>query len=283
MTVARPAWILAAAWLPAAAAAAVPAAAADCAALEPLRWLLGDWQAEGSKTRFHESWRERDRQTFSGTGIERAKPDGAVKGAEDLRLVQMGDGVFYVSKVTHNELPVAFRLTTCADGVFVFENPAHDFPRRLEYRRGDDALTVRVSDGAEQGFTLEFQRAAGPAVPAVLADEDARFAAMVAGDAAAMGSWFAEDLHYVHATGLVEDRAQLIDSIASGRARYVAVTPAEREVVGLADDAALVRGRGRFQVAANGVPLDLQIRYLAVYGLQDGRWRLRSWQSLRVP
>jgi hypothetical protein len=151
MTVARPAWILAAAWLPAAAAAAVPAAAADCAALEPLRWLLGDWQAEGSKTRFHESWRELDRQTFSGTGIERAKPDGAVKGAEDLRLVQMGDGVFYVSKVTHNELPVAFRLTTCADGVFVFENPAHDFPRRLEYRRGDDALTVRVSDGAEQG------------------------------------------------------------------------------------------------------------------------------------
>lgn len=280
MTLMRPASIVAAAWLHAAAASA---AVADCTALESLRWLLGDWIAGGSKTSFHESWRELDGQTFSGTGIERAKSDGAVKGAEHLRLVEMGDGVFYISKVAHNELPIAFRLTTCADDAFVFENPAHDFPRRLEYRRSDDALTVRVSDGAEKGFTLEFQRATSAAAPAVLADEDARFAAMVSADAAAMESWLAEDLRYVHSTGLVEDRGQLVDSIASGRAKYVAVTPAEREVVRLAADAALVRGRGRFQVAANGVPLDLQIRYLAVYGLQDGRWRLRSWQSLRVP
>lgn len=275
--------IVATAWLAAAVAAAPSAEAADCGALESLRWLLGDWRADGGKTSFHESWRELDPQTFSGTGIERANPDGTVKGAEDLRLVAMGGEVFYVSKVSHNALPVAFRLSSCADGLFVFENPAHDFPRRLEYRRGDDALTVRVSDGAERGFALAFQRVPGTAAPAVLADEDARFAAMVSADATAMDSWFAEDLHYVHSTGLVEDRAQLIESIASGRAKYVAVTPVEREVVGLGTESALVRGRGRFQVAANGVPIDLQIRYIAVYGLKDGRWRLRSWQSLRIP
>jgi hypothetical protein len=44
-----------------------------------------------------------------------------------------------------------------------------------------------------------------------------------------------------------------------------------------------VRGRGRFQVTAGGNALDLQIRYLAVYGNEDGVWRLRSWQSLRTP
>ena len=277
MNVIRTAWVLAAAWFPAA------AGAADCTSLDTLRWLIGDWHADGGKTSFHETWRELDGRSFAGTGIERSKPDGTVAGAEDLRLLEMGGAVFYVSKVTHNELPVAFRLTACSDRLFVFENPSHDFPRRLEYRQGDGALTVRVSDGADKGFTLEFERAAAVAAPPVLEHEDARFAAMVAADAAAMGTWFAEDLLYVHSTGLVEDRAQLIDSIASGRARYVAVTPADREVVRLAADAALVRGRGRFQVAANGVPLDLQIRYLAVYELQDGRWRLRSWQSLRVP
>lgn len=218
----RPAWIAAAAWLAAAVAAAASAEAADCGALASLRWLLGDWKADGGKTSFHESWRELDPQTLSGAGIERASPGGTVRGAEDLRLVAMGGDVFYVSKVSH-------------------------------------------------------------AAPSVLADEDARFAAMVSADATAMDSWFAADLHYVHSTGLVEDRAQLIESIASGRAKYIAVTPVEREVVGLGTESALVRGRGRFQVAANGVPIDLQIRYIAVYGLKDGRWRLRSWQSLRIP
>jgi hypothetical protein len=33
-----------------------------------------------------------------------------------------------------------------------------------------------------------------------------------------------------------------------------------------------------------GKKLELDLRYLAIYGLGgDGRWRLRSWQSLRLP
>ena len=202
-----------------------------------------------------------------------------------LRLVEMAGGVFYISKVTHNELPVAFRLNECADGRFVFDNPAHDFPRRLEYLLAPDGrLTVNVSDGGEKGFSLNFARSSSPGDPApVLAAEDARFTAMVAADAGEMRRWFADDLVYVHSTGQVESRDQLIESITSGRTRYVAVTPVERQVVPLGASAAVVRGRGRFQVTAGGNALDLQIRYLAVYGKQDGVWRLRSWQSLRNP
>lgn len=197
----------------------------------------------------------------------------------------MSGGVFYVSKVSHNELPVAFRLTTCTDGRFVFDNPQHDFPRRLDYRRvGADRLTVHVSDGGEKGFTLEFERAAVPDfASSVLATEDVRFAAMIAADAAAMRRWFADDLVYVHSSGQVEDRDQLIESIASGRIRYLAIAPDEREVVQLGHGSALVRGRGRFQVSTGAQTLELQIRYLAVYGSDDGAWRLRSWQSLRTP
>jgi hypothetical protein len=41
----------------------------------------------------------------------------------------------------------------------VFENPAHDFPKKLEYQlTGQETFTVRVSDGAERGFTLAFTR-----------------------------------------------------------------------------------------------------------------------------
>jgi len=268
--------------------ASVFAAASEppsCNSLASLRWLLGDWTADGSKTSIHESWTEVAPHTFEGAGVERAKRDDSIKSGEVLRLVEMAGGVFYISKVTHNELPVAFRLNQCADGRFVFDNPAHDFPRRLEYVLASDGrLTVHVSDGGEEGFSLNFARSAAPGDAApVLAAEDARFAAMVAADPAEMRRWFADDLAYVHSTGQVESRNQLIESITSGRTRYVAVTPAERQVVPLGSGAAMVRGRGRFQVTAGENALDLQIRYLAVYGNQDGVWQLRSWQSLRTP
>lgn len=261
------------------------ASAASCNSLASLRWLLGDWVADGGKTSFHESWTEVAPQTFEGAGIERANPDGSIKGGEALRLVEMAGGVYYLSKVAHNELPVAFRLNECADGRFVFDNPAHDFPRRLEYVLAPDGrLKVHVSDGGERGFSLIFGRSASPGDAApILAAEDARFAAMVAADAGEMRRWFADDLQYVHSSGQVESRDQLIESIASGRTRYMAVTPVERQVVPLGGTAAAVRGRGRFLVEAGGNPIDLQIRYLAVYALIDGTWRLRGWQSLRLP
>ena len=258
----------------------------SCDSLSSLRWILGDWIADGSKKTFHESWKELGPKTFEGTGIERSKADGMVQGGEDLRLVEMGGAVFYVSKVTHNELPVAFRLAACEAEKFVFENPAHDFPRRLEYlRQSDDRLNVRVSDGAEKGFTLEFARApSGTATSdALLAAEDARFAAMVQGNADAMRPWFADDLLYVHSTGAIEDREQLIASITSGRMRYVSVEPVDRRVIRSAADSAIVQGLARFRVTANGSPLEFQARYLAVYGLDGGGWRLRAWQSLRLP
>jgi hypothetical protein len=263
-----------------------PAAASGCASLADFRWLLGEWTADGSRTSFHESWAALGPQAFEGSGIERAKSDGAVKGSEALRLLEMAGEVFYISKVAHNDLPVAFRLTGCEDGRFVFENPAHDFPRMLEYRRdGDDRLVVRVSDGGQKGFTLDFRRESPGADPgtAVLAAEDARFAAMIAGDAEAMRRAMAADLEYVHATGVVEGRDELIASITSGRTRYAAVTGLERQVVMLAPETALVRGTGRFEVVAGATPLDLKLRYLAVYGREEGAWRLRSWQSLRLP
>jgi hypothetical protein len=259
---------------------------ADCDSLESLRWLLGDWLADGSKSTFHESWRELGVRDFLGTGIERAKPGGTLKGGEELRLVRMGGAVFYVSKVTHNELPVAFRMTSCSDGVFTFENPAHDFPKRLEYRQiGDEALAVRVSDGGSKGFTLEFMRAGIAPAPGggPLAAEDARFQAMIAADRAGMSRWFDEELEYVHSTGIVEGREGLIDSLASGRVRYLAVEPVERQVALLAPDVALVHGTGKFRVFAGGQSAELMLHYTAVYVQRGGDWRLRSWQSLQIP
>jgi hypothetical protein len=247
------------------------AGTSECSSLSSARWVLGDWVTGGEKTVFHESWTVVGSQTFEGMGSERS----------------MADGVFYIAKLTHNELPVAFQLTECSADRLVSENPAHDFPRRLECRQdADGRMLVAVSDGKDRGFTLNFERAAAAADPGapVLAAEDARFAAMTSANVSELGSWLADDLEYVHSTGKVENREQFLASNAGGTLRYLEIAPMERQVVMLGHDSALVRGHGRIVAMASGTRLDMEIRYSAIYGLGgDDRWRLRFWQSLRMP
>ena len=155
-----------------------------------------------------------------------------------------------------------------------------------ERSMANSRMVVAVSDGKDKGSTLNFKRGAAAADPGapVLAAEDARFAAMIGGNAAELDQWLADDLQYVHSTGQVESREQFLASIAGGAFRYLEIAPLERQVVTLGDNSALVRGHARFQVIAGGNRLDLEIRYLAIYGLgSDGHWRLRAWQSLRLP
>jgi Domain of unknown function (DUF6265)/Domain of unknown function (DUF4440) len=276
-----------------AAAACAPALAhaAPCGSLAELRWLIGGWVAASGASEFRESWTEVSDVTFEGAGVELATPEGKIRSSEALRLVQMAEGVFYVAKVAHNALPVAFRLSDCREGRYVFENPSHDFPRRIEYlKTGEGGLTVRVGTESDRGFTLEFSRAKetppadGPArSAAVLAAEDARFAAMIGGLRGEMQPWLAADLRYVHSTGEVETRDQLIESIASGARRYLAFEPGERRVTFLDRAAAIVQGPAHIRVAAGTGTRELDLEYLAVYVLAEGAWQLLAWQSLQLP
>jgi hypothetical protein len=72
-------------------------------------------------------------------------------------------------------------------------------------------------------------------------------------------------------------------SIAIGRMRYVAMEPVERRVIQAGAESAAVQGLARVRVMAGTTPLEFQARYLAVYGQDGGTWRLRAWQSLRLP
>lgn len=135
------------------------AGAAACDSLGPASWLLGEWLAQDESKVITESWREVSPETFEGSGETRSILDGKILDAEMLRLVRMADAVFYVAKVAHNPWPVPFRLVECPPHRLVFENPSHDFPRRLEYTLATDGvLTVAVSDGADKGFSLRFER-----------------------------------------------------------------------------------------------------------------------------
>jgi hypothetical protein len=127
-----------------------------CSSLQAADWLVGEWRGARGEDQIVERWQKVSAETFEGQGTTRRA--GKVVEAETLRLVAMAQRVFYVAKVVHNELPVAFALTQCDGQRLVFENPAHDFPKKLEYQlTAADSLSVRVSAG-ERAFTLSFKR-----------------------------------------------------------------------------------------------------------------------------
>ncbi|MBK9423718.1 MAG: hypothetical protein IPN54_06270 [Bacteroidetes bacterium] len=46
------------------------------------------------------------------------------------------DGIYYIPTVTNQNdgVPIPFKLITSEAGVFVFENPTHDFPTKITYK-----------------------------------------------------------------------------------------------------------------------------------------------------
>lgn len=133
--------------------------AQDCSTLNTISWLEGQWTSVSERSVTSESWQSVSESSWEGSGETRDKSSGELRSSESLRLLAMAGEVFYVAKVDHNEYPVGFTLTECGDSVAVFENPSHDFPKKIDYQlqtSGD--LHVQVSDGAEKGFEIRFQK-----------------------------------------------------------------------------------------------------------------------------
>lgn len=69
---------------------------------------------------------------------------------EQLRIYPREGSLVYAANPSGQE-PAEFVSTTVSDTLVVFENPAHDFPQRIVYRRiGADSLAASV-EGVSRG------------------------------------------------------------------------------------------------------------------------------------
>ncbi|HEV2816960.1 MAG TPA: DUF6265 family protein [Allosphingosinicella sp.] len=71
-------------------------------------------------------------------------------GWEQVRIETSDDGATmqYVARPRGAAADTAFRLTRAGPNEAAFENPAHDYPQRIIYRREGDALIARTEDMA---------------------------------------------------------------------------------------------------------------------------------------
>lgn len=124
----------------------VPVAAAHT--IHDLIWMAGDWQTSpGGRAQIEEHWTQPAGGSMLGMG--RTVAGGRTVEFEYLRLEQRNDGIFYVAHPKARCPGTDFKLTRLTTTEAVFENPQHDFPKRIIYRKTAGGSLVASVDGGE--------------------------------------------------------------------------------------------------------------------------------------
>ncbi len=118
---------------------------------------------------------------------------------------------------------------------------------------------------------------------ALNAAADARVAALVAGDVAALGAILSDDLHYIHSSGVADTKEVFLANLVSGKTKYVEYVPGERSWRFPAPGIAIESGKARIKVVNDTGPMTVHLSYLATWREENGQWRFLAWQSARLP
>jgi hypothetical protein len=125
-----------------------------------LAWLSGCWERRTARgAAVTEQWMAPAGGMLLGAG--RTVRGDSVTEYEQLRIHERGDTVVYHA-MPSGQAPAEFRTTQVSDTLVAFDNPAHDFPQRVLYRRGAaDSLYARIEgtrNGQRRGVDFRYAR-----------------------------------------------------------------------------------------------------------------------------
>jgi Domain of unknown function (DUF6265) len=96
-------------------------------------------------------------------GMSRTIRGGRTTEFEFLQIKEISGKLAYVAKPS-GQAEATFPLKSMTEAEIVFENPAHDFPQRVVYRKGaDGSVTARIEgtmNGKARGVDFPFRRCA---------------------------------------------------------------------------------------------------------------------------
>jgi hypothetical protein len=124
-----------------------------------LRWLSGCWELRSGSRVTHEQWMAPLASQMMG--MSRTVARDTVREFEMLRIELRGGVPTYVA-MPSGQKEAHFAATVLTDTAVVFDNPAHDFPQRIRYRRvGADSLVARIegtTGGRPRGIDFPMRR-----------------------------------------------------------------------------------------------------------------------------
>jgi hypothetical protein len=133
--------------------AAALQAPAPAPAIRDVAWISGCWDLTRNARHVVERWTPPEGGTMMG--VSRTVNDGKTTEWEFLIIREGAGGLEYVAKPSRQP-EATFTSTRVTANEAVFENPAHDFPKKIVYARAGDTLTAAI-EGPMQGQTRRIE------------------------------------------------------------------------------------------------------------------------------
>jgi uncharacterized protein YciI len=119
-------------------------------------FLAGTWKMDDQET--YEHWDKINE--ISLKGFSYTMKNGQMAVSEYLDISGAHDEITYTATVLNQNQGkgVSFKLTR-ADSIIIFENPDHDFPKKIVYQKlNDQEIFVQVSDGKQNSFSYKMHK-----------------------------------------------------------------------------------------------------------------------------
>ena len=121
----------------------------------PLERLVGKWQDKNRDNAFYEEWTQTGESSLTGKGYVMSSADTVF--IERLEIKPIENDLYYIVGLSSNQRDemVQFKMTEATAQRIVFENPKHDFPKKITYELTTDSGMQVHLNGHEAGQYTE--------------------------------------------------------------------------------------------------------------------------------
>lgn len=106
---------------------------------EDFSFLIGNWKMQMNDSSYLlEKWEKQSETIYSGMAFVINEKGSNLM--EEMKIEQKENTYFFIAKVENqnNNEEVAFELKSNKEGKYIFENPSHDFPKKVWYQKIDN-------------------------------------------------------------------------------------------------------------------------------------------------
>lgn len=116
-----------------------------------VQWMLGTWKINTPQGSIVEIWQPKNDSTLQGRSMF-VKNNTDTVPQESIELAYRNGDWYYIPTVVNQNAgkPVSFKVIFMRGTEFISENPEHDFPQRIAYRRIKQSMFASI-EGKRNG------------------------------------------------------------------------------------------------------------------------------------